>query len=600
MAEGYIIKCWHCMTEFDAATAADCSHSSPTKICPFCLKCFCNASEDYKKKYVKNCPMALLADGGSRQDALYLKIGEILIKAGKISYEQLSKALDKQRILNKKLGEVLIMMSLITPDELQLYLLNQKSIEKIDLKNFALDAGLVNQVGKEFCLGQKIVPIEIQEVAGGRVLRFAFYSVNELPKLKKHGELQRFKLIPYLAQKDEIESLLKILESSDKDIRIYTSADSTRHVRVLNALVKSAVQARVSDILFELKEGQLDIFFRSGEQLSRVNQPVENPREFFEKIKEICGFRGDDKQPARESWLNLSKNFSHLKTKVLYYSGGSQENIRFRFHNLREYAKKIADLNLERDEVERCQSILQKPSGLFVVAGPAHSHKAETMYALMNSLSGERIATVEAGVVLRNERFFQIENQGGDVSDAVYKSLLFYKPDSMFLFDFFQKNYNRQFLSFVEMGKLFIELQGFSYEEIFEKLQVEYDISPSYLVENLRLVLFQRQVKNLCASCKKPNPLPARELFKTMKLSGDYQVFQEAGCPQCQSSGYGGDEMVYEIFSLDNQDRPFFQKSQLNALDRKISEAGNLTIAQKVLNRVLKGEVSYKESGRFF
>ena len=137
--------------------------------------------------------------------SLYLKIGEILVKAGKISIEQLDKALDKQRIVNKKLGEVLIMMSLITPDELQLYLLNQKNIEKIDLKNFALDAGLINQVGKEFCLDQKIVPIEIQEVAGGHVLRFAFYSVNELPKLKKRGELQKFKLIPYLAQKDEIE-----------------------------------------------------------------------------------------------------------------------------------------------------------------------------------------------------------------------------------------------------------------------------------------------------------------------------------------------------------------------------------------------------------
>ena len=45
---------------------------------------------------------------------------------------------------------------------------------------------------------------------------------------------------------------------------------------------------------------------------------------------------------------------------------------------------------------------------------------------------------------------------------------------------------------------------------------------------------------------------------------------------------------------------PFFQKSHLPVLDRKISEAGNLTIAQKVLNRVLKGEVSYKESTRFF
>ena len=49
----------------------------------------------------------------------------------------------------------------------------------------------------------------------------------------------------------------------------------------MNALVKSAVQARVSDILFEFKDGQLEIFFRNGEQLSRVNQPVDDAREFF-------------------------------------------------------------------------------------------------------------------------------------------------------------------------------------------------------------------------------------------------------------------------------------------------------------------------------
>ena len=114
-----------------------------------------------------------------------MKIGEILVKAGKISIEQLDSALDKQRIVNKKLGEVLIMMSLVTPDELQLYLLNQKSVETIDLKNLKVDGDLIRQIGKDFCLDQKIVPIEIQEIAGGRMLRFAFYSISELPKLKK-------------------------------------------------------------------------------------------------------------------------------------------------------------------------------------------------------------------------------------------------------------------------------------------------------------------------------------------------------------------------------------------------------------------------------
>jgi type II secretory ATPase GspE/PulE/Tfp pilus assembly ATPase PilB-like protein len=600
MADSYIVRCWHCMTEFDAVLAADCSHSTPTKICPFCLKCFCNATDEYKKKYVKNCPRDLLTEYNAARDSLYLKIGEILVKAGKISIEQLGTALDKQRIVNKKLGEVLIMMSLITPDELQLYLLNQKSIEKIDLKNISVDSGLIFQIGKEFCLDQKIVPIEIQEIAGGQVLRFAFYSVNDLPKLKKRGELQKFKLIPYLAQKEEIENLLKNLENTEKDIKIFTSLESAKYVRVLNSLVKSAVQARVSDVFFEFKSGQLDIFFRNGEALSRVTQPIDDPKEFFEKIKEICGFKHEDNQSPRESWLNMSKNFNHLKIKVLYYSGGAQENIRFKFNNLKDFSKKIAELNLERDEVERIQSALQKPNGLFIVAGPAYNKASETLYALMNTLTNERLATVESDVVMRNERFFQIENQGGDVSDAVYKNLLFYKPDSMFLFDYFQKNFNRQFLDFVEMGKLFIELQGFSYEEIFEKMQVEYDVPPSFLVENLRLVLFQRQVKILCSHCKTPHPQSARELFKNKKLSSDYQIFQEKGCPECRSSGSSRDEIFYEIFTIDNQERARFQKSHLAALDQKISEIGNLTIAQKVLNRVLKGEVSYKESTRFF
>jgi type II secretory ATPase GspE/PulE/Tfp pilus assembly ATPase PilB-like protein len=600
MAEPYIIVCWHCQAEFDALSASDCNHANPTKTCPFCLKCFCDASEDYKKKYVKNCPKELLAIYNEAKDSLYLKIGEILVKAGKISIEQLATALDKQHIVNLKLGEILIIMSLVTPDELQLYLLNQKSVETIDLKNLKVDSDLIHQIGKEFCLDQKIVPIEIQEIAGGRMLRFAFYSSSELPKLKKSSELQNFKLIPYLAPKEEIENILKNLENSERDIKIYTSLASARHLKLLNSLIKSAVQGKVSDVFFEFKSGKLKIFFRNGELLSPVNQPSEDPKEFFAKIKEICGIKPTTKNAAQESLLNLNKNLSYLKIKVLFYLGSAQESIRFKLSNLNDFAKKITNLNLESDELDRLRAILEKPNGLFVVAGPGYSKANETLYALMNTLVSERIATVENDVILRNERFFQSENKGSDVTNAVYKNLLFFKPDSMFLFDYFQKNYDSQFLHFVEMGKLFIELQGFSYEEIFEKMKKEYEIPLSYLAENLRLLIFQRQAKILCPICKMPNPRPARELFKNKSLSSNYQIFQEKGCPECQSSGYNRDEIFYEIFIMDNQEKSFFKEEDLFSLDNKISEAGNLTISQKILNRVLKGEISYQESCRFF
>ena len=84
-------------------------------------------------------------------------------------------------------------------------------------------------------------------------------------------------------------------------------------------------------------------------------------------------------------------------------------------------------------------------------------------------------------------------------------------------------------------------------------------------------------------------------------MSSNYQIFQEKGCPECQSSGYSRDEIFYEMFIMDNQERSIFKEEDpCSSLDKKISEAGNLTIAQKILNRVLKGEISYQESCRFF
>jgi type II secretory ATPase GspE/PulE/Tfp pilus assembly ATPase PilB-like protein len=601
MAEPYIVACWHCQAEFDASSASDCSHANPTKTCPFCLKCFCDASEDYKKKYLKNCPRELPAEYTEAKDPMYMKIGEILVKAGKISIGQLDTALDKQRIVNKKLGEVLIMMSLITPEELQLYLLNQKSVKTIDLKNLKVDSDLIRQIGKDFCLDQKIIPIEIQEIAGGRMLRFAFHSISELPNLKKRSELQNFKLIPYLAPKEEIENMLQNMENTEKDIKIYTSLLASAHqLKLLNSLIKTAVQSKVSDVLFELKSGKLKIFFRNGELLSPVQQPIEDPKEFFVKIKEICDIKATTKNVAQESSLNLNRNLSHLKIKVLFYSGSDQENIRFKLSNLNDFAKRITDLNLESDELNRLRAVLEKPNGLFIVAGPAYSKANETLYALMNTPISGRVATVENEVILRNERFFQIENQGSDVTNAVYKNLLVYNPDSIFLFDYFQKNYDSHFLRFAEMGKLFIELQGFSYEEIFEKMAKEYGIPLSYLAGNLRLLIFQRQAKILCPVCKIPNPRPVQELFKNKSFNGNYPIFQEKGCPECRSSGYNRDEVFYEIFIMDNQERSQFKEEYLFILDKKISEAGRLTISQKIINRVLKGEISYQESCRFF
>lgn len=214
----YIVRCWHCTAQFDAAREPFCSHRDPTKICPFCLRCFCDSPDEYKADFIKRSPKDLLAEKFKLQDRKDMRLGELLIQAGKITEPQLQIAIAKQNILRrrkKRLGEILVMMNLISHDELLLFLENQRDIDEINLKNFDIDYELVEQIGKKFCVQQRVIPIELYLNNNERILRFASSSRKEIAKLKECMELKKFVLIPYLADKEYIDFLLEEIKNND-------------------------------------------------------------------------------------------------------------------------------------------------------------------------------------------------------------------------------------------------------------------------------------------------------------------------------------------------------------------------------------------------
>src|SRR6185295_18736623 len=59
--ETYLTTCWNCLGEFDALHAVWCSDDpkSPTKLCPFCFRCFCEATDAYKQEFWRKAPARL-------------------------------------------------------------------------------------------------------------------------------------------------------------------------------------------------------------------------------------------------------------------------------------------------------------------------------------------------------------------------------------------------------------------------------------------------------------------------------------------------------------------------------------------------------------
>jgi hypothetical protein len=212
----YVINCWHCGAPFDAVEAPFCNHPDATKICPFCLNCFCDAPWAFRDGFVKNSPQELLEDKMRAQEGGARKLGELLINAGKITPAQLDKAIELHRINKRQLGEVLVMMKLVTKDELNIFLIGQKEMDEIDLKNFKLNLALVEKMGHVLCTRYKFIPLELVESEKETIFRFAVPSKEAYIDLKQSNKLSRYVLIPYQADPSLVNALLEEINEDNE------------------------------------------------------------------------------------------------------------------------------------------------------------------------------------------------------------------------------------------------------------------------------------------------------------------------------------------------------------------------------------------------
>ena len=136
--ETYLTLCWNCLGEFDALGAVWCSHDpkNPTKLCPFCLHCFCEASEKYKQEFWRRAPRRLHDDLQTLSRSKE-RLGDILIRMGKLTTPQLLDALIEQKNTGRRLGEILTGRGLVQADEIRVALQTQGVRELVDTKGAA-------------------------------------------------------------------------------------------------------------------------------------------------------------------------------------------------------------------------------------------------------------------------------------------------------------------------------------------------------------------------------------------------------------------------------------------------------------------------------
>src|SRR6266508_6112186 len=90
------------------------------------------------------------------------KIGEILVKEGKLTSSQHMFVMDKQATEGLRYGEICIREGLLTDEDLARTLAAQFGLEYIDLKGFRLDQAVLDTIPPDAMYRYHFIPLTLQ------------------------------------------------------------------------------------------------------------------------------------------------------------------------------------------------------------------------------------------------------------------------------------------------------------------------------------------------------------------------------------------------------------------------------------------------------
>ena len=135
----------------------------------------------------------------------YDRIGELLLKEGLISQDQLSKALQEQKQNGTRLGYNLVKLGFIPELELTKALARQHKMPAVDLSRFELDQKIAKMIPADLAHKNLVLPLK----RDGRTLTVAMADPSNLGVLEDLKFITRYDIFPVLAGEYTLRGMIE-------------------------------------------------------------------------------------------------------------------------------------------------------------------------------------------------------------------------------------------------------------------------------------------------------------------------------------------------------------------------------------------------------
>ncbi len=554
------------------------------------------------------------------------RLGDILIREGLITREQLSAALSEQKSTGHRLGYVLVKLGLVQELEVTKVLARQYRMPAVDLSRFEVDPRILKMVPGDFALKHILLPLKRE----GRTLTVAMADPTNTGVLDDLKFITRYDLFPVIAGEytlrnllekhyessdQQLQTLLKDMENmGDTDVEVVEDAEEEAAtqaqindapvVKLINGILTDAVKRGASDIHIEPFEHEIRVRYRiDGALLEVMKPPVKMKAALTSRVKILSQLNIAERRVPQDGRLKLKMGNRVIDFRVSTLPVLFGEKIVMRILDKGNLTLDLSKFGFEpKAEADLMKAILN-PYGMVLVTGPTGSGKTTTLYSALS-----RVNTIETNIMTAEDPVeynlmginqVLVRNEIGLTFAAALKAFLRQDPNIIMIGEIRDLETGGIAIKAALTGHLVLSTLHTNDAPSTITRMIDMGIEAFNVASAVNLVVAQRLIRRICKDCKGPHTytdVELKSLDEDIEKVRNLPFQKGSGCDTCNGTGYKGRAGLYEVMALSPDLRRGILRgaSVAELRDQAVAE-GMLTLRMDGIKKIERGVSTLEE-----
>jgi len=555
------------------------------------------------------------------------RLGEILVKNNLINREQLSRALEEQKLSGNQLriGSILISQNNLTEEQLTSFLSKQYSVPSVNLSDYEIDPAVIKIIPTDVAQKYQLIPVN----RAGATLIIAVSDPSNLFAIEDIKFMTGYNIEIVVASERDIKtsidkyydqsaSLADVMSDLDvEDFEIVgdeeqvdlnsleRATEDAPVVKMVNAILHDAIKKKASDIHIEPYEKLFRVRYRIDGVLYEVMKPpLKLKNAITSRIKIMAELDIAERRLPQDGRIKIKLGGGKdMDFRVSCLPTLFGEKIVMRLLDKGNLQTDLTKLGYEPAALSHFMHEIHKPFGMVLVTGPTGSGKTVSLYSAIAELNkvSENICTAEDPVEFNFAGINQVqmhEDIGLNFSSAL-RSFLRQDPDIIMIGEIRDFETAEIAIKAALTGHMVLSTLHTNDAPATINRLLNMGIEPFLVASAVNLITAQRLGRRVCGECKQPEDIPVQALINAgvpPDEAPSYLCMRGKGCPICNNTGYKGRVGFYQVMPMREEIKEMILNGANTAeIKRESMRIGIKTMRQSGLTKLKEGVTSFEE-----